>query len=102
DWLTLRENVALAARDPGMVESSLAKVGLSELSARYPPEVGPGLRKRASIARALALSPRYLLLDEPTTGLDPAAAAQVNEVLAELKNGGLGALVVSHDYRSLR
>jgi phospholipid/cholesterol/gamma-HCH transport system ATP-binding protein len=54
-----------------------------------------------AIARALLLEPRYLLFDEPTTGLDRRAARQVNAELRALKASGLGALVVSHDYGSL-
>ncbi|XXF74917.1 ATP-binding cassette domain-containing protein [Myxococcaceae bacterium GXIMD 01537] len=104
DWRTLRENVQLAAphasRDA--VESALAQVGLEGAMDRLPPELGPGAKKRAAIARALVLQPRYLLLDEPTTGLDRRAASQVEGVLASLKARGLGALVVSHDYRALR
>ena len=103
EWRTLRENVAMAA--PGITEAAiheaLAQVGLETVAGRLPTELGPGARKRAAIARALALRPEYLLLDEPTTGLDRRAAAQVAEVLASLKPKGLGGLVVSHDYRLL-
>jgi len=104
DWRTLRENVVMAA--PGIsreaAEDALRLVGLDGLADRLPTELGPGAKKRAAIARALALQPEYLLLDEPTTGLDRRAAAQVEGVLASVKARGLGALVVSHDYRLLR
>ena len=104
DWRTLRENVVMAA--PGIsreaAEDALRLVGLDGLADRLPTELGPGAKKRAAIARALALKPEYLLLDEPTTGLDRRAAAQVEGVLASVKARGLGALVVSHDYRLLR
>ncbi len=100
DWLTLRQNVALA--DPkashDAVAAQLARVGLGDAADRKPPEVGPGVRKRAAIARALLLQPRYLLFDEPTTGLDHPSARQVADVLVRLREEGLGALVVSHDY----
>lgn len=105
DWLTLLDNVALAApgsKEDGRAAKALARVGLAELAARLPPEVGPGTRKRAAIARALVLEPQALLLDEPTTGLDRDAARQVNDTLALLRDQGLGALVVSHDYAALR
>lgn len=104
DWLTIRENVALAAKHTEhdyAVEEAIARVGINEFAHRYPAELSPGIKKRAAIARALVLRPRYLLLDEPTTGLDRQATKQVNEVLSRLKQEGLGALVVSHDYRSL-
>jgi phospholipid/cholesterol/gamma-HCH transport system ATP-binding protein len=104
DWRTLRENVRLAdPRAPSeAVEEALAQVGLGGAADRLPPELGPGAKKRAAIARALVLKPEYLLLDEPTTGLDRVAARQVEGVLASLKARGLGGLVVSHDYRLLR
>ncbi|MBX5482398.1 MAG: ATP-binding cassette domain-containing protein [Myxococcaceae bacterium] len=100
DWLTLSENVALAdpQRDRARALSALERVGLTNEADRLPTEVGPGVRKRAAIARALVLGPRYLLFDEPTTGLDHKSARQVSEVLERLRAEGLGALVVSHDY----
>jgi phospholipid/cholesterol/gamma-HCH transport system ATP-binding protein len=104
DWRTLEENAALADRgaSPARVREALARVGLGELAGRLPPQVGPGAKKRAAIARALVLAPEYLLMDEPTTGLDRVATAQVAQVLVDLKSSGLGALVVSHDYALLR
>jgi len=103
DWLSVRRNVALArpGASPDEVEDLLARVGLTELAERHPSGLGPGVQKRVAIARALMLAPRYLLFDEPTTGLDRRAARQVNAELRALKAGGLGALVVSHDYGSL-
>jgi len=106
DWLTIERNVALAAKENGTPEGprvahALERVGLSEFATAFPPALGPGLKKRAAIARALVLEPEFLLLDEPTTGLDRSAAAQVNQVIGSLRREGLGALVVSHDYRSL-
>lgn len=103
DWLTVQQNVQLAVGKggTGAAEEAIARVGIAEFSQRFPPELSPGVRKRAAIARALVMSPLYLLLDEPTTGLDRQATKQVNDVLTQLKKEGLGALVVSHDYRSL-
>lgn len=104
DWLTLRDNVALAAKRSladGRAQAALEQVGLGAFGDRLPPQVGPGLKKRAAIARALVLSPMALLLDEPTTGLDSEAAAQVNDALLALKAAGVGAVIVSHDYRAL-
>lgn len=100
DWRSLRDNVALAdPRAPAAhVDAALARVGLDGVGHLLPPQVGPGTRKRAAIARALVLAPTYLMLDEPTTGLDARAAGQVEAVLARLRREGLGALVVSHDY----
>ena len=104
DWLTLEENIELANRDlkdPHAVNAAIENVGLNDLRARKPTEVSPAVRKRAAIARALVLNPTFLLLDEPTTGMDRAAADQVNATIANLRSAGLGAMVVSHDYRAL-
>lgn len=104
DWLDLEANVALAAKgraSDGRVQRAIDRMGLGPLKQRLPPEVGPGIRKRTAIARALVLEPRCLLLDEPTTGLDSTAANQVNEALEAVRDSGLGAIVVSHDYAAL-
>ncbi len=106
DWLTLSQNVALAvpegtAHPAERVVKALERVGLLAWADRHPPTLGPGARKRAAIARALVGSPSFLFLDEPTTGLDRAASFQVNELIAALGGQGLGAMVVSHDYRAL-
>lgn len=103
DWRTVRQNVALARKgaSEARIDDVLARVGLTELAERLPTGLGPGVQKRVAIARALMLAPRYLLFDEPTTGLDRRAARQVNAELRALKASGLGALVVSHDYGSL-
>lgn len=105
DWLTLEANVALAAKElpnDGRIDRAIERMGLSALRDRYPPQVGPGIRKRTAIARALVLEPICLLLDEPTTGLDQVAANQVNEALEAVRDAGLGAMVVSHDYGALQ
>lgn len=104
DWLTLEDNVALASANSkvdGRAHQALERVGLKDLTTRMPPAVGPGIRKRAAIARALVLAPTFLLLDEPTTGLDKEASGQVNDTLRRLRDEGLGAALVSHDYRAL-
>jgi phospholipid/cholesterol/gamma-HCH transport system ATP-binding protein len=111
DWLTLEENVMLALRHVGGIapgdhraraEKALAQVGLGDVAQRLPGDLGPGVRKRASVARALACGPRALCYDEPTTGLDPRSARQVDDVIAEAARSGTAALVVSHDLESVR
>ena len=110
DWMTLSENICVPLRrglglSPSeaneRAREALGRVGLSELAEQLPQEVGPGARKRASIARALALRPEAVLYDEPTTGLDPAAARGVDDVIAALAGQGTTALVVSHDLASI-
>jgi phospholipid/cholesterol/gamma-HCH transport system ATP-binding protein len=111
DWLDLLENVALPlVRALGLpraealkrAERELEQVGLAELRHRSPPELGPGDCKRAAIARALALEPQAILYDEPTTGLDAAAARRVDGLIRQSASRGAAALVVSHDLDSIR
>lgn len=105
DWLTLFDNVALAdprSKEDGRAEAAMTRLGLLAFASRKPPEVGPGIRKRAAIARALVLAPKVMLLDEPTTGLDKEAAGQVNEALSLVREEGVGVALVSHDYEALR
>lgn len=101
DWRTLGENVALAADSEARVTEVLEQLGLAAVADRLPHEVGPGVQKRAAIARALVLSPELLLLDEPTTGLDREATRQVMDALHLLRRQGRSALVVSHDYAAV-
>jgi phospholipid/cholesterol/gamma-HCH transport system ATP-binding protein len=110
--LSVLENVAMpvakrfrldrrAAR--ARAEAALAQVNAAHLAARPVVELGAGLQKRVAVARALALEPRVLLFDEPTTGLDPVAARRTDRLIASLAHDlGLTAVVVSHDRTSVR
>ena len=82
----------------------LSMVGLPPDAAKdYPSELSGGMRKRAGLARALALDPELLFLDEPTAGLDPIAAAQFDELVRELqKSLRLTVFMVTHDIDTLR
>ncbi len=81
----------------------LALVGLPpDAAAKYPAELSGGMRKRAGLARALALEPRLLFLDEPTAGLDPIAAAGFDALLRDLRQSlGLTVFMVTHDLDTL-
>ena len=78
-------------------------VGLSEDTAeKFPAQLSGGMRKRSGLARALALDPEILFLDEPTAGLDPIAAAAFDELIRDLKASlGLTVFLVTHDLDSL-
>lgn len=82
----------------------LALVGLpGDAGAKYPSEISGGMKKRAGLARALALDPELLFLDEPTSGLDPISAAQFDDLVRSLQRSlGLTVFLVTHDLDSLR
>jgi len=111
DSMTLAENVALPLRKhQGMrhaaaldeARTRLAQVYMQEYTERYPAELSDGMRKRAAIARTLALSPEVVLFDEPTTGLDPVSARRIDRLIRELAGQlGVTAIVVSHDPPSI-
>ncbi len=111
--LSLAENVALPlrARAPGLpaavveevVRMRLAQVGLLVAMDLQPSQLSGGMRKRAGIARALALDPRLLLLDEPTGGLDPTTSDEIDGLIEELRRDlGATVVIVSHDLASAR
>ena len=80
----------------------LAQVYMEEYADRYPAELSDGMRKRAAIARTLALGPEVVLFDEPTTGLDPVSARRIDRLIRELADKlGVTAIVVSHDPPSI-
>lgn len=85
--------------EKGAVRKALEAVGLDDrVAGVFPTELSAGQAKRAAIARAIALEPRHLLFDEPTTGLDPVAMAAVNRLIRDLSRRlGVSAVVVSHD-----
>ena len=82
------------------IAESLEVVGLSGSEDRYPAELSGGMRKRVGIARAIALKPRYILYDEPTTGLDPVTSAVMNQLMMRTRDLGVTGLVVTHDMHS--
>jgi len=109
DSLTVEQNVALGLRYQGhsddtireRVRASLERVELAGSAERFPSELSGGMRKRVGIARAIALEPRYILYDEPTTGLDPVTAAVIDELMVRTKHElGVTGVVVTHDMRS--
>lgn len=106
--LTVTENVGLPLREHTALDNALiddiaawklAMAGLKpEVGAQYPPELSGGMMKRASLARALALDPELLFLDEPTAGLDPVSAAGVDELILKLRDlFGLTIVMITHD-----
>ncbi|MCC6749725.1 MAG: ATP-binding cassette domain-containing protein [Deltaproteobacteria bacterium] len=110
DSLSVLDNVALPLRKHRRLSERAAReealrrleiVQMERFAARYPSELGDGLRKRVAIARTLTLDPEYVLFDEPTTGLDPVSARRVDQLILRLKELGVTSVVVSHDLKSI-
>ena len=110
--LTVAQNVMAPIREHLKIEGELAEdmaalkismAGLpAEAGAKYPSEVSGGMKKRAGLARARALDPEIVFLDEPTAGLDPIGAAKFDELIISLRdNLGLPIFMVTHDLDSL-
>jgi phospholipid/cholesterol/gamma-HCH transport system ATP-binding protein len=96
--LTLLDKVAINS----LVSLKLSLVGLRGASAKRPAELSGGMKKRASLARALALDPDILFLDEPSAGLDPIASKRLDDLILELRNGlGATVVIISHELTSL-
>jgi len=98
-WRTVRQNIALVRPpDPAAAEALLALLGLAPYGDLYPPALSLGMARRAAIARAFAVQPALLLLDEPFVSLDPAMAEQGRTVLATAwRTRRCAALLVTHD-----
>ena len=110
--LTVAENIEVPLKEVLRLEAPLrdtiaalkiALVGLPpDAGSKFPSELSGGMRKRAGLARALALDPELLFLDEPTSGLDPIAAAEFDRLLVDLRSSlGLTVLMVTHDLDSI-
>jgi len=109
DSMSVADNVALGLRRRGLSEDEIAErirealalVDLTGAEQRMPAELSGGMRKRVGIARAIALRPRYLLYDEPTTGLDPVTSAVMDQLMVRTREHlGVTGIVVTHDMRS--
>ncbi|MEE8329231.1 MAG: ABC transporter ATP-binding protein [Thermodesulfovibrionia bacterium] len=109
--MTLADNVALPMREHTKLEEStmqimvrmkLELVGLSGFEDYYPSQLSGGMKKRAGIARAMALDPEFLFFDEPSAGLDPVTAAGIDELILKLKKAfKMTFVVVTHELPSI-
>jgi phospholipid/cholesterol/gamma-HCH transport system ATP-binding protein len=110
DSLSISDNVAMGLRKQGThseaeirarVAESLRLVDLPDVESRFPAELSGGMRKRVGIARAIALRPKYILYDEPTTGLDPVTSAVIDGLMVRMRDQlGVTGVVITHDMRS--
>ena len=109
DSMNVAENLALGLKRQSLsaseindrVAASLSLVDMEGTEEKYPAQLSGGMRKRVGIARAIALRPRYILYDEPTTGLDPVTSAVINQLMIKTREKlGVTAIVVTHDLES--
>jgi phospholipid/cholesterol/gamma-HCH transport system ATP-binding protein len=110
DSYSIGENVAMGLRKQGAltdseinqrIEEALDLVDLPGVRERFPAELSGGMRKRVGIARAIALRPKYILYDEPTTGLDPVTSAVIDQLMVRMREKlHVTGIVITHDMRS--
>jgi len=110
DSLSVWENVGLSLIEHSrmskddvkkLATEKLKLVGLSNVENKYPAELSGGMKKRVGIARAIAMNPKFVLYDEPTTGLDPIIADRINDLIIELqKKLKITTIAVTHDMTS--
>lgn len=112
DYLNVEQNILFGVKrhhrltsreEEALLKDSLARVNLQNSEHLFPSELSGGMRKRVGMARAIALNPKVLLYDEPTTGLDPITTFQIDSLIAELrKNLNVTSILVSHDLVSVQ
>jgi phospholipid/cholesterol/gamma-HCH transport system ATP-binding protein len=97
-WLTHTR-----AEERNMVQQALEDVGLADTAGKMPGELSGGMRKRIALARTLILRPDIILYDEPTTGLDPITAREIDHLLRQVQQKyNTSALIISHDMNCVR
>ncbi len=113
DSLTVGENVAFYLKEHNdinrysisqiddLVQDALSKVGLKDMQKKMPSELSGGQKRRAALARLIIYRPKIMLCDEPTTGLDPVTAMQINELIAKTHDElNATTIIVTHDLQS--
>lgn len=107
DSLDVYENIAFPIRQnfnysedkiKSIVQENLNITGLGEIEDKYPSDLSGGMKKRVALARALAMKPKILLYDEPTTGLDPTNIKRINQLIRDMQaKFGITAIIITHD-----
>tara|TARA_R110002049_G_scaffold225521_1_gene397480 strand:+ start:92272 stop:93027 length:756 start_codon:yes stop_codon:yes gene_type:complete len=109
--MTLKENIAVALKQytdlsnneiSELCSLKLALVGLAGFEDYYPNEISGGMKKRAGLARAIAMDPEYLFFDEPSAGLDPLSSRLLDDLILELRDSlGATVIIVTHELASI-
>jgi phospholipid/cholesterol/gamma-HCH transport system ATP-binding protein len=112
DSLSVYENIAYPLREhmnltekeiEEKIKEKLSLVGLEGVEEKMPDELSGGMKKRVGLARAIAVEPKIILYDEPTTGIDPITAEKINELILSLQNKlGITTIVVTHDLHCVK
>jgi branched-chain amino acid transport system ATP-binding protein len=97
DDLSVRENLSVASRDAQATDEALALVELDWAAELMPSDLSQGQRKLVGVARAIAMRPRLLCMDEPAAGLDTSESAELGRRLRRLADGGTSMLLIDHD-----
>lgn len=110
DSLTVEENIAYPLRENAsfleneikeIVAKNLELVGLPDIEDKMPSDLSGGMKKRVGLARAMAMNPRILLYDEPTTGLDPPNITRINQLIRDMQaQFGITGVIITHDVQS--
>lgn len=111
DWLTVEENIAFPLveinriKDKNIIKEKVYQlieiIGLKGHEKKYPAELSGGMQKRTALARAIIHNPKIVILDEPTSGIDPATSSSIEELILDLKKRfGSTFLVITHDIKS--
>jgi len=110
DSLTVAENIAYPLRESSnfteddikkVVSTNLELVGLEGVEDKLPSDLSGGMKKRVGLARAMAMNPKILLYDEPTTGLDPPNTSRINNLIRDMqKKFGITGVIITHDVKS--
>lgn len=110
DSLTVAENIAYPLREgnkhsekeiAAVIATNLELVGLSGVEDKLPSDLSGGMKKRVGLARAMAMSPKILLYDEPTTGLDPPNISRINHLIRSMQaKFGITGVIITHDVKS--
>ena len=111
DSMTVGENIALGLKKmteligveiKERISETLEEVGMEGSEKKYPAELSGGMKKRVGIARAIAVRPKYILYDEPTTGLDPVMTDSINKLISKLHTlENVTSIIVTHDMRTV-